>query len=88
MRTVVPKKENEVFFKNFRVNAYLSLWNRLYTEKVGVNKCENYRNYSLTIQASKIITTIFYRRIEQTIESLLNEDQFDFMKKRGTREAL
>ena len=27
MRTVVPKKKNEVFFKTFRVNAYLFLWN-------------------------------------------------------------
>ena len=27
--TVVPKNKNEVFFKTFRVNAYLFLWNRL-----------------------------------------------------------
>ena len=30
MHTVVPKKKNEVFFKTFRVNACLFLWNRLY----------------------------------------------------------
>ena len=43
---------------------------------------------SLMIHASKILSTIIHRRIEQTIESSLDEDQFGFMKERGTREAL
>ena len=38
--------------------------------------------------ASKILTTIIHRRLEQTIESLLDEVQFGFRKERGTKEAL
>ena len=38
--------------------------------------------------ASKILIIIIYRRLEQTIESSLDKDQFGFRKERGTREAL
>ena len=56
--------------------------------KVGKNKCENYRTVSLTTHAFKILTTIIYRKIEQTKGSSLDEDQFGFRKEKGTREAL
>ena len=55
---------------------------------VGSDNCENYRTISLTTYASKIPTTIIYRRLEQTIEISFEKDQFGFRKERGTREAL
>ena len=56
-------------------------------KKIAANKCENYHTISLTTYASKILTAKIYR-IEQTIESFLDEDQFSLRKERGTREAL
>ena len=47
-----------------------------------------YGTISLATHASKILTTTIYKRIAQTIESSLDEDQFGFRKERGTREAL
>ena len=46
------------------------------------------RIISLKTHASKTLTTIFYKRIEQTIESSLKKDNFCFRKVRRTREAL
>ena len=57
-------------------------------KKVGADKCENYRTISLTTHASKILTTIIYRRLEQTIGNSFGKDQFGFRKETGTREAL
>ena len=51
-------------------------------------KSDNYGTISLTIHASKILSTIIYRRLEQAIECSLGEDQFGFREERGTREAL
>ena len=53
-------------------------------KKVEADKCENYRTIGLTTHASKIPTTIVYRKLKQTIESSLDEDQFGFRKERGT----
>ena len=41
-------------------------------------KCENYLTISLTTHASKILIAIIYRRIEQAIESALDEELFGF----------
>jgi len=38
--------------------------------------------------ASKILTSIVLRRIENTIDSLLTENQFGFREQRGTREVI
>ena len=57
-------------------------------KKVGTDIRENYRIISLTTHASQVLTTIIYRRMEQTIGSSLDKDQFGFKKERGTREAL
>ena len=71
--------ETGVIPNDFNVNKTVTI-----PKKVRADKCENYRTISLTIHASKILTTIIYRRIEQTIESSLDEDQFVFGKESGT----
>ena len=77
-------KVNKVDISNdYKVNKTVTM-----PKKVGAEKCENYRNISLTTHASKILTAIIYRRVGQTIESYLDEDQFGFRKERGTKEAL
>ena len=68
---------------DYKVNKTVTI-----PKKVAKDKCENYRTISLTTHSSKIFTTIIYRRLEQTIEISLDEDQFGFRKEMGTREAL
>ena len=68
---------------DYKVNEAVTI-----PKKVWADKCENYLTISLTTHASKILIPIIYRRLEQTIESLLDEDQFGFSKGRGTGEAL
>ena len=50
---------------DYKVNKTVTI-----DKKEGADKCENYR----TAHASKVMTTIIYRRLEQAIESLLDED--------------
>ena len=52
------------------------------------DKYEDYRTISLVSHASKLITKIVCRRIENKIDNELDEDQFGFRKSRGTREAI
>ena len=68
---------------DYKVNKTVTI-----PKRIGVDKCEDYRTISLTTHAFKILTAIIYRRLEQTIESSLDEEQFGFRKERGTREAL
>ena len=67
----------------FKVNKIVFI-----LKKVGADKCENYCTISPTTHAYKILTTIIYRRIEQTIDTSLDEDQYGYSKERGTSEAL
>ena len=60
---------------DYKVNKTVTI-----PKTIGADKCENYRTIGLTTHASKIPTTIIYERIEQTIESSLEEDQFGFKK--------
>ena len=75
--------ETDVIPNNFDVNKTVTI-----PKKVGTDKCKNNRTISLTTLASKILTTIIYRRMEETIEISLDEDQFGFREEGGTREAL
>ena len=68
---------------DYMVNKTVTMPKKVWTEKF-----ENYRTISLIKHESKISITIIYRRLEQTIESSLDEDQFGFRKERGTRESL
>ena len=63
--------ETDVIPNNFDVNKTVTI-----PKKVGTDKCKNNRTISLTTLASKILTTIIYRRMEETIEISLDEDQF------------
>ena len=64
--------------KDYKINETVTI-----PKKREAGKCKNYRTISLTIHASKVLTTTIYRRLEQTIKSSLGEDQLDFRKKRG-----
>jgi len=57
-------------------------------KKARANTSEQYRTLSLLSHASKILTRIVLRQIENTVDSLLTEDQFGFRRQRGTREAI
>ena len=69
--------------KGYKINKTVTI-----SKRATAVKCENYRTIILTTHASKILNAIIHKRIKQTIESSLDEDQFDFRKERGTREAL
>ena len=51
-------------------------------------KCEEHQTLSILTHTSKILTKIILGRIEKKIDENLAEDQFDFRKNRGTREAI
>ncbi|KAL1447191.1 hypothetical protein WDU94_013942 [Cyamophila willieti] len=57
-------------------------------KKAGTNKCSEHRTLSLISHASKILTNIMIKRIEDKIEATLTDDQFGFRKGRGTRDAM
>lgn len=54
-------------------------------DKKKSEKCEEYRTISLISHASKVLTKIVHRKIDNRIEENLTEDQFGF---RGNREAI
>uniref|UniRef100_A0A8D9A7F9 Craniofacial development protein 2 n=2 Tax=Cacopsylla melanoneura TaxID=428564 RepID=A0A8D9A7F9_9HEMI len=57
-------------------------------KKANSKKCGDYRTLSILSHASKILTTIIKRRIEEKIDANIDEDQFGFRHGRGTREAI
>lgn len=61
--------------------------NDTYNEKKS-EKCEERGTISLISRASKILTKIVHRRIENRIEENLTEDQFGFRRNTGTGEAI
>ena len=61
-------------------NDYMVNKTIIIPKKEGSDKCKNYRTINLMTHAFKILTTIIYRRLEQTMESSLDEDQFGFRK--------
>ncbi|XKL65586.1 hypothetical protein PGB90_009006 [Kerria lacca] len=57
-------------------------------KKEGARKYEDYRTISLLPHASKILTRIVHRRIQDRMEERVEGDQFGFRRGRGTREAI
>ena len=55
---------------------------------IGKGKEGKVEKPSVTSHASKILTKIIHRKIEQSVEENLGEDQFGFRRNRGTREAI
>ena len=82
-KSVCDMYETGVIPNDFKLNRIVTI-----PRKVGADKCENYRTISLITHESKILDTINYRRIEQAIESSLDEDQLGSKKEKGTRGAL
>uniref|UniRef100_A0A8D8R4I6 Craniofacial development protein 2 n=1 Tax=Cacopsylla melanoneura TaxID=428564 RepID=A0A8D8R4I6_9HEMI len=60
----------------------------LLPKKSKSKKCEDFRTLSILSHASKILTTIVKRRIQDKIDLQLDDDQFGFRNGRGTREAI
>jgi hypothetical protein len=58
------------------------------SKNTAAKKCEEYRTISLLSHASKILTKIIFKCIEDKIEQSLTEDQFGFRRNMGTREAI
>jgi len=50
--------------------------------------CDQCRTLSLVSHAYKILTLIVLKRIERKIENTLTNDQFEFRREMGTREAI
>ncbi|XP_008482128.1 craniofacial development protein 2-like [Diaphorina citri] len=57
-------------------------------KKTNSRKCSDFRTLSILSHASKILTTIVKKRIEDKIDANLDNDQFGFRHGRGTREAI
>ncbi|KAL4142182.1 hypothetical protein QTP88_004691 [Uroleucon formosanum] len=60
----------------------------LIPKKGNSTECKNYRTMSLLTHASKILLIIIKNRIQKKIEKELDEDQFEFRQRIGTREAI
>lgn len=57
-------------------------------KKTNAKICEQHWTLSKISHASKILTRIVSKRMEQVIEGLLTEDQFGFRRGKGTREVI
>ena len=57
-------------------------------KKPQATKCSDHRTYSLIAHIAKIVAKILRRRIEKKIEDVLGEDQFEFRRGKGTRDAI
>ena len=57
-------------------------------KKGNVTECSNYRTLALLSHASKILLGIVKNRLKRKIDENLDEDQFGFRSKKGTREAI
>jgi hypothetical protein len=55
-------------------------------KKPQATKCKDHRTFSLIAHTAKILTS--RRRIEKKIEDVLREDQFEFRRGKGTRDAI
>ena len=56
-------------------------------KKTGARSCEDHHTISLISHTSKVILKILAKRMENKIFSVIGDDQFGFIKSRGTREA-
>ena len=54
-------------------------------KKTKATKCSNYCTVSLIAHTAKIIAKILRGRIEKKIEGVLEEEQFGFIRGKGTR---
>ena len=57
-------------------------------KKTKATKCSYYHTIGLIAHTAKIIAKILRRRIKKKIEDVLGEDQFEFRRRKGTRDAI
>lgn len=57
-------------------------------EKKKSEKCEEHRTISLISHASKVLTKIVSRRIENRIQENATKDRFELRRNRETRKAI
>ena len=57
-------------------------------KKSAAEKCEDHRTITLTSHASKIMLKILTRKLENKLTAVIGQDQFGFIKGRGTREVV
>jgi hypothetical protein len=57
-------------------------------KKPQATKYNDHRTISLIAYTAKIVAKILRRRIEKKIEDVLGEDQFEFRRGKGTRDAI
>ena len=57
-------------------------------KKIGATDCSDFRTISLKCHASKIVQGILKKRITSKADEYLSEDQYDFRRGSGTREAI
>ena len=51
-------------------------------------KCSDHRKISLISHTGKIVARILSNKLESKIEEVIEEDQFGFRKRKGTRDAI
>jgi len=57
-------------------------------KKPQATKCNDHRTISLIAHIAKIVAKMLRRRTEKKIEDVLEEDQFGFRRRKGTRDAI
>ena len=57
-------------------------------KKTQATKCSKHRTISLIAHTAKILAKTLRRRIERKFEDVLGEDQFDFRRGKGSRDAI
>ena len=87
-RTEINRLDNMIFSTgkwptDFTISRVVAL-----PKKANTKRCEEHRTISLISHCSKILLKTMYERIYAKIDDFINEDQFGFRRKLGTREAI
>jgi len=86
----------KIMKKLFNTIFEIAEWPKDFTEfttialqkKPQATKCSDHRTINLIAYTAKIVAKILRRRIDEKIENVLGEDQFGFVRGKGTRAAI
>jgi len=83
----LPKLINTVYETGEWPKDFTEVTMIAFKKKTQATKCSDHRKIGLIAHTAKIIAKILRRRIERKTEAVLGEDQFGFIRGKGTRDA-
>jgi len=85
---ILTKLINTIYETGERPKDFTEVTMIALKKKTQATKCSDHRTINLIAHPAKIIAKILRRRIERKIEDVLGEDEFEFRRGKGTRDAI